>query len=252
MILDGYNWATTIMSSDERRVSMVYRPMLSRERRQYIALLGSMADWTGMASTEFPCEWLGRHVVAIEPYFSIKELAEDDRSLFLEAQAAICGVSAPSTDPDWASEWERLDVENLRSGVVLALRHPRLDRRSCEQCVRYWYDDGDGGDGQLITLDGKPVIREDSMPPPCRTAVGCPVGTPESPKRLSSHNREAYKHFQSCEATGTFPDDEIVKRNAIVIRQAIQAARRQDDGQRLRRTADAVVHGFGPAVEAVE
>lgn len=57
------------------------------------------------------------------------------------------------------------------------------------------------------------------MPPPCRTNQGCPKGTPENSKELSSKNRQAYEHYLQCKAVGKFPEDAIVYRNAGIIRQ---------------------------------
>lgn len=49
---------------------------------------------------------------------------------------------------------------------------------------------------------------------------GCPKGTPEQPLSLSLRNQRAYWHYQQCQATGQWPDDEIVRTNAAIIRQA--------------------------------
>jgi hypothetical protein len=49
---------------------------------------------------------------------------------------------------------------------------------------------------------------------------------------LNDINREAYRHYSECRATGSFPDDPIVRRNAALIRaQEDQAA--QHDATRL-------------------
>lgn len=49
---------------------------------------------------------------------------------------------------------------------------------------------------------------------------GCPNGTPEDLQTLSAKNRQAYWHYQQCAAVGSFPDDEIVRQNAAIIRMA--------------------------------
>jgi hypothetical protein len=49
---------------------------------------------------------------------------------------------------------------------------------------------------------------------------GCPKGTPEEPLSLSWKNQQAVWHYQKCKATGSFPDDEIVRTNAAIIHQA--------------------------------
>lgn len=72
---------------------------------------------------------------------------------------------------------------------------------------------------------GEPIRRQPNNPPPCRpyrgrTFRGCPKGTPEEPRSLSAKNLAAYWHWQQCSATGSFPDDAIVRQNAALIQQA--------------------------------
>lgn len=73
--------------------------------------------------------------------------------------------------------------------------------------------------------NGKPTFRQPSNPPPCRPHRGrkfrgCPNGTPEALRTLNEKNRLAYWHYQQCAAVGSFPDDEIVRQNAAIIRMA--------------------------------
>lgn len=49
----------------------------------------------------------------------------------------------------------------------------------------------------------------------------CPKGHFSSPIELSQKNVEAYHHYLTCVAVGSFPDDEIVRRNARIIRQIV-------------------------------
>ena len=58
---------------------------------------------------------------------------------------------------------------------------------------------------------------------PCRGS-GCPKGTPERQLSLSLKNRRAYRHYQICRATGTWPNDGMVRRNAGIIEAAISSA----------------------------
>ena len=48
--------------------------------------------------------------------------------------------------------------------------------------------------------------------------IGCPKGTAEEPKVFSPQNWAAFQHYRECRATGQFPDDQIVRRNAALIR----------------------------------
>ncbi len=58
----------------------------------------------------------------------------------------------------------------------------------------------------------------------CEGPFGCPKGTPEEPKSFTEQNLMAYQHYLECKATGSFPEDEIVRRNAGVIAFAEDAA----------------------------
>lgn len=72
---------------------------------------------------------------------------------------------------------------------------------------------------------GEPLLRQPQNPPPCRPMRGrkfrgCPKGTPEAQRSLSRKNLQAYWHYQQCSAVGCFPDDEIVRQNAAIIKMA--------------------------------
>lgn len=100
----------------------------------------------------------------------------------------------------------------------LLLTAPQVAFRDCDHCQAFVYDEKTG---KMQTYgQGKPVPRPKSCPSPCRLPhVGCPKGTPESPKSLNEANWLAYEHYHECRAVGQFPDDPIVRRNARVIRQ---------------------------------
>ena len=105
---------------------------------------------------------------------------------------------------------------------------PEVAHRDCNHCQLYLYDEKTGlvnrqrfakGDDGL----GLPVLRR-NVPLPCRTAAGCPKGTPERQLSLSEKNRRAYRHYLKCKATGKWPDDGMVGRNAGIIEAAISSA----------------------------
>lgn len=79
---------------------------------------------------------------------------------------------------------------------------------------------------EISGTDGEYRERDASSPPECRTPKGCPKGTPEKSKALSSSNQLAYQHYLECKATGQWPDDAIVRRNAAVIREVEDYAER--------------------------
>ena len=105
--------------------------------------------------------------------------------------------------------------------MILELYHPQVARRDCAHCLKFQYDEDTGlavkderggaiGDGTYLYRRG---------PAPCRLPKGCPKGTPEKPSSLTQANRQAWRHYLECKATGNFPDDAIVKRNGGIIRE---------------------------------
>jgi len=95
---------------------------------------------------------------------------------------------------------------------MLLLLHPKVAYRSCEECERWQYNEETGQVEQFRGADLKRIGKT-----ACRTHKGCPVGTPENQQRLTEQNQAAYEHYTECKATGRFPDDPIVKRNAATI-----------------------------------
>lgn len=89
---------------------------------------------------------------------------------------------------------------------------------------------------------GQPILRGKQGTPPCRTRRGCPKGTPESPKSLSPRNVAAYLHYLECAAAMQFPDDAIVRRNAMICRQAEVACQRHHDTDMTLAIVRAVSH----------
>lgn len=108
--------------------------------------------------------------------------------------------------------------KKLADGVWLTLRHPEVANRDCGECQKWMYED----DGKVKLRRGKPMPRRG--PTPCRTKQGCPKGTPENQKSLTRKNQIAWEHYQRCKATGRFPDDPIVARNAAIISAVERAA----------------------------
>lgn len=78
----------------------------------------------------------------------------------------------------------------------------------------------------MVGRDGNPLPRLPMFPAPCRTDKGCPKGTPENQRSLNEQNRRCYEHYKECRATGMFPDDPVVRRNAAVIRDVEDAVER--------------------------
>lgn len=110
--------------------------------------------------------------------------------------------------------------------------HPLVATRDCDLCQRDFYDEKTGKPNMR---GGRIIERKEygtACPPPCRDPkVRCPKGTPEEPKSLTRQNSEAYLHYLECRAVGAFPDDEIVRRNARVIRDVEDRLKERDANQ---------------------
>lgn len=128
---------------------------------------------------------------------------------------------------------------------MLELLHPAVAFRDCQLCQKYKYNEETG---ILATWgpDNEPLPRGPKGKPPCRTASGCPKGTPENPLSLSPKNQQAVWHNLQCEAVGCFPDDGLVRRNAALILDA----RRQAEAALQRRT-QIVLSRIAGALEAL-
>lgn len=97
----------------------------------------------------------------------------------------------------------------------LAIVHPEVAARDCKHCQKWLYDEKTG---KVVERHGIPIERPKGTHPPCRLHIGCPKGSPENSRALTSQNRRAYHHYLECRAVGQFPDDPIVRRNAALIR----------------------------------
>lgn len=100
------------------------------------------------------------------------------------------------------------------------LLHPDLYHRDCQHCLRYVYSEEGEDIGRLVYHEQRPVERVSQWPAPChRDGASCPKGTAENQRVLSARNRAALSFHKRCELLGEWPEDEIVIRNAILIRE---------------------------------
>ena len=79
----------------------------------------------------------------------------------------------------------------------------------------YDHDTGERKTGR----DGQPIARPMGTPLPCDFPNGCAKGHPTAGRDPTRSNAHAYLHYLECKATGRFPNDPIVRRNARLIRQ---------------------------------
>lgn len=119
-------------------------------------------------------------------------------------------------------------------GLRLLLKAPRLYHRDCNDCLAHQYSEETG---ERLERGGQPQKRHFACPPPCRTPEGCPKGTAENQNVLLPKNREAFRHYQECEAVGfstVEARDSIVRRNASIIKTEKDAQRRRQDVEMFR------------------
>jgi hypothetical protein len=94
--------------------------------------------------------------------------------------------------------------------VRLALLHPRVAARPCDECRRWQYLP----DGTVLTRGGRPVPRPAGAPTPCRTCPKVPPGAPpvpESAVELGDQLQRAWEFYRECRAVGDFPADPLVR-----------------------------------------
>jgi hypothetical protein len=105
-------------------------------------------------------------------------------------------------------------------GVRLLFLHPKIANLSCEDCATWMYDENKD---QVYRNDGKggKIPQKRIHPPPCHD---CPKTEGQKQRiranacqGLSEKNQQALQHYLECKATGNFPDDPIVRRNAAII-----------------------------------
>lgn len=114
-------------------------------------------------------------------------------------------------------------------GVRLILAAPQVAFRNCEQCQMYVYDERTGRPWQNPPGSGRLIPRPQGTFPPCRLpGIGCAKGTPEKPTGLDAANQAAWRFDRECRATGNFPDDPLVRRNAALIRQVEEEFERRE------------------------
>jgi hypothetical protein len=202
IIADGY---TIYGSFDGRKFAI--RPALHCERVEF---------WRGHRTQENVVNFINQHVVWKDGLF----LDKAQEALFL-----ICfGTIAPEHGGDWSPNWESRDARNLWEGVILETLSPSVAHRDCGECKKWWFNEDTG---RIVERGGKKLLRPLDAVTLCQTHEGCPKGTPENQKGLSPKNKTAWRHFQECEAVGSWPDDPIVRHNARIIRRAMKEATRR-------------------------
>lgn len=79
----------------------------------------------------------------------------------------------------------------------------------------------------MVDYRGEPVKRAKGAKAPCEFSPdACPKGHWKEPRELSDENWQVWWHYQKCAATGRFPDDDTVARNAALIRSVLNQSSR--------------------------
>lgn len=94
------------------------------------------------------------------------------------------------------------------------MQYADIASRDCKHCWKYVYNEKTG---KPEKRHGKLIRRPKGTTPPCMRGL-CKKGSPDQFKTLLPHNVLAYEHYQECKATGRFPDDPVVRRNARLIK----------------------------------
>lgn len=93
-------------------------------------------------------------------------------------------------------------------------------------------------DFKPVKRGGKLVERYRNQPAPCFFGDDkCPKVKPFSGIELTEAHWKTYTHYLECKATGQFPDDAIVKRNAAAIARAEQRFERKQQYEQMMAMA---------------
>ena len=138
MIGDGYDFTKTIGS-----LKIVYRPMLTPE---LIRTLHVAAHIGGTQGPLYIFDSAAKHIVHWSldvpiNWESLEEIDEQDGELFKKIWRCVAGIDD--------GNWEASSAENLRKGLLIMVKQPRLGKISCKDCQKYWTDESGNG-GQLV------------------------------------------------------------------------------------------------------
>lgn len=198
MILDGYNKFAEIAAGEET-LRIEYRPALRHERMDLFRRCSFLPEDQSRAILDAEIHRRVLCPITLEP----------ESPMWWAVLRCVLGQEPKST--------EDTDADNLREGLRIHLQYPGLTTLDCADCQAWWMDPLAR---QVAQRGGKPLPRPPEAVLLCQTKAGCPKGTPENPKTLSRKNQQALRHYYECHATA-FPDDAIVKHNAVLIQKEL-------------------------------
>lgn len=217
MIHDGYSRRAK-PTNDTMSLRVIYRPALEDERRRFRYDLRFMQ---GEAKSRMLREFIKQHIVEMGP-LSVEEVEQQHEDLYEQLFMLIQGLVVDASGERWVDVAGAMQ-ENLVNGIKLEIANPRLAKRDCSDCKKWWYNETTG----LVILNNRGEPQERFGPTLCETPNGCAKGTPEKPRSLNTSNGWAWSHFKDCDAIGQFPNDPIVARNARVIRHVLKTIERK-------------------------
>lgn len=206
LIPDGYTLASKLKSQGEE-LTVLSRPLPLRQAR---LILKSVQQLPQTESRQLLMSQLRERIASTCSEATLRSMGVS------ELQDAARKLLCPSS--------LEADAENLRTGLVIEIDYPHLAEVTCRQCRDWWFDPLDGT--LVYDSNHQPTRRPDPDDVLCETATGCPKGHHTKPITLSEKNRQAWIHFQECDATGVFPNDPMVAHNANIIRDVLKDRRR--------------------------
>ncbi len=106
--------------------------------------------------------------------------------------------------------------------------HPQVAAIDCRKCSKFACD---LKTGKFFERGNGLLIERGPEGPPCRTDKAiCPKGEPGK-SDLTKQSQQVLQHYLECEAVGEWPDDEIVRQNAAILRSVLDDCR----GKRQRK-----------------
>jgi hypothetical protein len=178
---------------------ILYRPLTYRQRLLFIPQFQQLGE-------QFLRKVLEKQVL----FSPVTEIELDGQSV-----SRLLGIGKHSEETE--------DCRKLKNSVAFQVNHPKLAKVSCDACRKYWFDPLEVK-WTVAGRDGKPQLKPEGMLPMCESCPGiCPAGHYQNSNRLTGKYLHSFHHYLECEATGCFPDDAVVRRNAKIIRSVLKA-----------------------------
>lgn len=236
LINDGYTLRATYPGlTAVGTITIDYRPMIAWERLWMAAAASHYSRSDSESGDAIVCNCVASKIL----FWSLR--------LAPSAGQLLCWHKSHDPLFEWIAETvcgnaeqEKADADNIQTGTPLYIRYRHLGHDTCRVCQEYLFDP-ETGELELDDLDNSPIPRFPEAVLACQTEEGCPNGTPDAPRSLNVRNLKALRHYQECVATGRFPDDPIVARNAALFRESLSKSIRSITREEAERARPAIV-----------